>query len=1126
MFMVKKLAIIFSFLMLAACEPEPINLYFGEPEEENTGGQEGFTFVDMPLVLDVEAGGEEPSEQTKATALADAELVGSGALVLVYHGGRLVSYDYFTQAQLDAQSSTPLKVTAPLARCNFYILGNLNVIRKSDGVRLNLMDALGSSFPVDENDLRALEYRLDGGELFASSPLRREKMSEVASYGIPYQRVIENVDVATCVTSGLPGANQCVRLFSKVVLSINHAALDGGGAHPGYFVNKKLIVRQVNCRLLPFSTASVKAQSSADILAPPSATAAESFADYDLDMSGTSGTLVTVNLYMPENMQGNLMSGNTSNLLKIPANVPAQYRDYVTYVEYQGTVSEAAGGYSADVTYKFCLGGDALNNFDLQRGRKYDVRLGFSVSNIFAQPAWKVGVSGWSDSRDFRLTADAAYAQTLPAGQLVAVRPSRPGTVYLFSSKSGGIANVLENGSVADPGYSPTSLADCAWTSDFMSSTNTPADVPSRQWLLDRGITPYWNAGSGDRAKLTFVVTDASKFAAHVGEEKMLTLTLLPGDGSKTVTLKVKLYADLSVTWDGSLTDGFLPGMKRTATVSGFAGEVMYSFADAHTLKNVRTPGSTGLIVPGFSDAQKTTNGTLPVWMYFDCMPGTSFNFTFRPVDAFNDGGDIVFPVVAERPYILLSTSTAVGPNTKTNSRVNLEVTGKEEVVSFTIRRGGYNGTVVPVSSFDADCFADVYTPAVTYSTAVVEVPTESGSSSMSYKISDSEFLGLTPKGTVNASGYPEYNLYRKKLGTEYNIRADADVRLRGCAVAFVPEVSDWRNQSGVRRHIEELDTRLLPFVSVGNDVGFPDVLHDFTLTPDSDKFDAPYKNYASTTASSTDATFFCTDRTAFELYAVPQNRSSYNYNESSESVIVSQETDGGPVLLTFTETGTNKHSAGPHKVYAKVTNKWSHEELVAELDSFDVYVDFVCGVAYQANSEATKVTTYATFINGDGYFGRTTCDQNLISILGKAKNVPSFSYRTVWGDGFDSSALSLGGVSHDPCVAQVYPSYPSYSGQMYDVSFTCNTTGHYIYEYRDVIQWNSGGSARLAKEGHGDARMVFVFEPPYSLELSQLHIAFGELIDGDGNGYYVAHWLGDLCASSYGWINVFYDFN
>jgi hypothetical protein len=51
-----------------------------------------------------------------------------------------------------------------------------------------------------------------------------------------------------------------------------------------------------------------------------------------------------------------------------------------------------------------------------------------------------------------------------------------------------------------------------------------------------------------------------------------------------------------------------------------------------------------------------------------------------------------------------------------------------------------------------------------------------------------------------------------------------------------------------------------------------PDELHDFTLTPDSDKFDTPYKDYASTTASSTDATFYCSDRTAFELYAVPQN--------------------------------------------------------------------------------------------------------------------------------------------------------------------------------------------------------------------------------------------------------------
>lgn len=1124
--MFKKIAVFLSVLMLAACEPEPINLYFGEPDEENAGGEEGLTFVDMPLVLDVEAGGEDPSEQTKATVLADAELVSSGALVLVYHDGRLVSYEYFTREQIVGQGLSPLKVSAPLTTCNFYILGNLNVIRKSDGTRLNLMEAYGASFPVVESDLRAVSYRLDGGDLFPGSPLRREKMSEVAVYGIPYQKVIEDVDVASCVSTGLPGANQCVRLFSKVSLTIDHAALDGGGAHPGYFVNKKVIVRQVNCRLQPFSTDAVKAQSSEDILAPASATDPGAFADYDLDMTGYSGSRVTVNLYVPENMQGNLLSGNTSNLLKTPANVPAQYKDYVTYVEYQGSVSEQAGGYGADVTYQFCLGGDALNNFDLRRGCRYSVTLGFSVTNIFAQPAWKVGVSGWSDSRNFRLTADSAYSTTLPDAQMVAVRANRPGTVYVYSSRSGYSANALENGSVVDPGYAPVSLADCAWTSDFMSGTNAPADVPSRQWLLDRGITPYWNRTAGDKAKLEFVVTDATKFGAHVGEEKELTLTLLPGDGGKTVTLKVKLYPNLSVTWDKSLTDGFMPGMKRTATVVGFSGEVMYAYADAHTLKNVRTPGSTGLILPSFSSAQKTGNGTLPVWMYFDCMPGRSFDFTFRPVDTFNDGGDIVFPVVAERPFILLSTSTPTGKWTLNKTRVNLEVTGKEETVSFTVRRGGYNGDLVPITEFDAECFADVYTPAVTYKTAVVDVPTEEGSSDMSFVINDSEFLGFTPKGTVNASGYPEYSLYRKKIGTEYDIRANADVKLRDCAVAFVPEVSDWRGTSGVRRHVEALDARLLPFVSVGNDVGFPDKLHDFTLTPDSDKFDAPYKDYASTTASSTDATFYCSDRTAFELYAVPQNAYSFNYNEPSESVVISQAVDGGPVLLNFVETGSNKHSAGPHKVYAKVTNKHSGETLEALLDSFEVYVDFVCGVVYQSLSRFDETTCYATFLNGDGYFGRTSCDASLVSVLGKMKNIPSFSYTDVFGNGFGSTAHSIGGIRLDPCVGQVSPNYPSAYGQLYSVSFSVSSGTYPIEYYRDIIVGNSGGCARLAKEGHGEARMVFTDMAPYTNEFSELHIRYIDLVDDDGKGYYVLHWLGDVCSSSYGWINVFYDFN
>ena len=1117
--MFKKIAVFLSVLMLAACEPEPINLYFVEPDEENAGGEEGLTFVDMPLVLDVEAGGEEPSEQTKATVLADAELVSSGALVLVYHGGRLVSYEYFTREQIAGQGLSPLKVSAPLTTCNFYILGNLNVIRKSDGTRLNLMEAYGASFPVVESDLRAVSYRLDGGDLFPGSPLRREKMSEVAVYGIPYQKVIEDVDVASCVSTGLPGANQCVRLFSKVSLTIDHGALDGAGAHPGYFVNKKIIVRQVNCRLQPFSMESVKAQSSEDILATASATDPGAFADYDLDMTGYSGSRVTVNLYVPENMQGNLLSGNTSNLLKTPANVPAQYKDYVTYVEYQGSVSEQAGGYGADVTYQFCLGGDALNNFDLRRGCRYSVTLGFSVTNIFAQPAWKVGVSGWSDSRNFRLTADSAYSTALPDAQMVAVRANRPGTVYVYSSRSGLSANALENGSVVDPGYAPSSLADCAWTSDFMSGTNAPADVPSRQWLLDRGITPYWNRTAGDKAKLEFVVTDATKFGAHVGEEKVLTLTLLPGDGGKTVSLKVKLYPNISILWDQSISSGFYPGQKRTATISGYVGELQYKVTNGYCWKNQVATGETGLIGTSYTDSRKVGNGSLPIWCYYCAGDGTGYTFGFRPKDSFNDGGEVSFTIAASKAEVVLES--AITP---------LEITGKEETVSWHLSPVG-SSSVIARSSFDNTAFSHVYPMVYTWQGDSGRYDNPDGGYMYTAGTSYAATLTMTPAGYNNSNGYPVYYMYRKAIGSEYDTWAGDDARVKSSYFLNVPTLSVSRYGSGRFSQTTSADVKYKPFVKSGFSTSIG-TLHDYTMNEYWNKMDEPYRSYSSSTAVSSNAYFNVTERSYLELYAlVLDDGSLYGTDSHSESVIISQAYDGADIVATIYEDGSsNTHSAGPHSIHAKVTNKWSGETLDVDLlngGSFDVFVHFVLGSRYECyDDDGYEITLIADWLCPDLY-SRTSVYDYIEEVYyyldASEQNAYYDGTRAAWIDMERSNSVSNVDNSSYSVNFLDTGGWQEYAeGRLnYD-------TDAYGHETTAAEFYHQACRLNSVKVGEGLQHMNQRFArynrdtDKYVDDGNIKHAGASlDFKDASGYGYYVFHWLKDLCASTYGWINI-----
>ncbi len=549
-------------LFLMGCEPDNYPVAFDLPE----GDEVAWTEIPVSIGTDLPR-----VEETKASLLKDVESKGTGALVLVFRTatGRMESYRFYSQEELQNQAASPLKLRVPLAECDFYILGNLNAIRKSDGAAFSLADALGDDFPMDETSLEAMVYRLDGGDL--NGTYRRERFAEVASCGIPYMHVRKTVNTAAQLSAGkgIPDSDKCKRLFSKVTVRIDHSAFDGSGANPDYFVNRKLYLRQVNGRLQPFSTLPQKAAEASDVL---------SESDYDPDMRATNASVATYSFYVPENMQGTLLPGNTDSRRKTREELLAQGKSavepYVTYVEFEGSLDPAAGGYGGDVTYRFYVGSDNCSNFDLERGREYDIRLSFRVGSLF-QPDWKVQLDSWTDTRLFCLTADAAFTDRLEDARMVAVRKNRDGAFYLYMNPSGrlGEGNALIGKDLASStSFVPSSLADCSWYADWMSASTTDG-----AWLAARGIQPSWDKTTGC---LKLSVVDAALFDSHRGEEKELSLTLLPNGSA--VSFKVKLLDNIVIAVaDGkSLTDEFYLGQKRTVTVSGFTGSTVFYAAD------------------------------------------------------------------------------------------------------------------------------------------------------------------------------------------------------------------------------------------------------------------------------------------------------------------------------------------------------------------------------------------------------------------------------------------------------------------------------------------------------------------------------------------------------------------
>lgn len=543
------------FAGLASCAPEPLDVVVQAalPEEETED-----EMVELPLDFSLDFDFN-PDVETKASLLNGADTKKTGALLLVYKSssGTLQTYRAFSQSEIANAGSSPLTVSVPKTTCDFYLLGNLFGIKKSSGTAVSLMEALGLDFPMSESELEAFVYRLDGGDINGS--YRRETMAEVASYGLPFSAVEKNVNVSSYISAGkaIP-QNKPTWMFSKVNITVNHGMYDGGVPEKlGYFTNKTMYMRQANLKLLPFSTGSVKAEESAD----------RSTGDYDASMVNAANGTYT--FYVPENMQGTA-SGVSSSIEKQANNtsIPAAIRSYGTFAEFVGTVD--AGGFAGDVKYQFYLGGNSTTDFNLQRGKIYNVTLLFSSDNLFSEPEWKVD-SDLSDSRLFMLTADSGFTTDIGnvnAQRMLAVRPSRAGSMYLYMNPNGTVGStnsLLGKGAVAPSSFVMSSIDDCAWYSSFMTSGSADAN-----WLADRGITATWSSSD---CKLVFSVSNASKFASHVGEERTFTLQLLPG-GTRTTSFTLKLYTDMTVNVaDGkSLLDEFYLGQKRTFSVSGFSG--------------------------------------------------------------------------------------------------------------------------------------------------------------------------------------------------------------------------------------------------------------------------------------------------------------------------------------------------------------------------------------------------------------------------------------------------------------------------------------------------------------------------------------------------------------------------
>ena len=125
----------------------------------------------------------------------------------------------------------------------------------------------------------------------------------------------------------------------------------------------------------------------------------------------TDGTAV---LYVPENLQGNLLDNDIPAKKDLPSLLREYGEDYqvsASYVEVSLDQDPTRYGVGGSLSYRFFLGEDNVRNFSVGRNRRYEVGFGPDYRTVMqcydnGSWPWKVGSDDWHDSRYLSFGAD------------------------------------------------------------------------------------------------------------------------------------------------------------------------------------------------------------------------------------------------------------------------------------------------------------------------------------------------------------------------------------------------------------------------------------------------------------------------------------------------------------------------------------------------------------------------------------------------------------------------------------------------------------------------------------------------------------------------------------------------
>ncbi|MCQ2157604.1 MAG: DUF4906 domain-containing protein [Bacteroidales bacterium] len=212
--------------------------------------------------------------------------------------------------------------------------------------------------PSDEDDVEALEYRVEGKE-------------DVEKHGIPM-----------CCTKeySVKGKDKSISFALTKLVARYDLEIDLSGLEKTSFELSSVAICQSALNIFPFRTGS----------------AATETGDFDFASSEDVNVLRaggTVSFYMLENCQGVLLPGNDDEWKKVPENIKGK-ESLCTYLSVRGAWEKP--GQTADVEYRMYLGKDNVSDFDIERNKAYSVTLSLTDDGA-SRTSWRVDKTNVKD---------------------------------------------------------------------------------------------------------------------------------------------------------------------------------------------------------------------------------------------------------------------------------------------------------------------------------------------------------------------------------------------------------------------------------------------------------------------------------------------------------------------------------------------------------------------------------------------------------------------------------------------------------------------------------------------------------------------------------------------------------